>query len=161
MENYKKFLNKLDSVLSNISTALFIMVFVILAAEIFCRGVLGFSLLWPVEASRLLAAWAFLLGAAVLFHRNDHLIVDFIIERFSPSKRRLIESFNTVTVIVLMVVLFFAGITSTSSMMNLKFVALGWPMGYQFLSIPVFAFCSILFLIEKIYILIKGGKVNE
>lgn len=161
MESYKKFLDKLDSILSNISAALFAIIFAVIAAEIFCRGVLGFSLLWTVEISTLLAAWAFLIGAAVIFHRNDHLVIDFIIERFSPSKRRMIEIFNTITTIILMFALFFAGITSATSMMNMRFVALGWPMGYQFLSISVFAFFSTLFLIEKLINLIKEDVINE
>lgn len=161
MNSYKKLLDKLDFILSSISAALFFIIFVVIIIEIICRGVLGFSLLWTVEFSRILAGWTLLLGAAVMFHRNDHLVIDLVTNSLSGKSRRTLEIITTITTLALMVVLFFNGLTSASSMMNMTFTTIGWKMGYLFYALPTFAVFSILFLIEKVINLIKGDKVNE
>lgn len=161
MNLYKKILNKLDFVLSSISAALFFIIFVVILTEIFCRGVLGFSLLWTVEFSRILGSWTLLLGASVIFHRNDHLVIDLFTNSLSPNKKRILEIITTITTLILMIILLFNGLKSASSMMNMRFTTLGWRMGYLFYALPAFAFFSIIFLMEKIIYLIKGEIVNE
>lgn len=162
MNSYKKILKKLDFILSSISAALFFIIFAVIIVEIFCRGVLGFSLLWTVEFCRILAGWTLLLGAAVVFHRNDHLVIDLVTNSLSLKSRRILEIITTLTTMILMVVLLFNGLTSATSMMNMTFTTIGWKMGYLFYALPVFAVFSILFLIEKVINLIyEGDKVNE
>lgn len=161
MDMYKRVLHKLDFVLSSISAALFFIIFVVIIVEILCRGILGFSLLWTVEFSKFLASWMLLIGAAVMFHRNDHLVIDLLTNSLSNKNKRILAFFTTITTLILMIVLFFNGLLSASTMMNMRYTTLGWKMGYSFYALPVFAFFSILFLIEKIFDLLKGDKVNE
>lgn len=161
MDMYKRILHKLDFVLSSISAALFFIIFVVIIVEILCRGILGFSLLWTVEFSKFLASWMLLIGAAVMFHRNDHLVIDLLTNSLSNKNKRILAFFTTITTLILMIVLFFNGLMSASTMMNMRYTTLGWKMGYSFYALPVFAFFSILFLIEKIFDLLKEDKVNE
>ncbi|KUO76456.1 MAG: hypothetical protein APF77_18035 [Clostridia bacterium BRH_c25] len=158
---YKKFLDKLDNILSSLSATLFFLIFAVSIVEIICRGIFNFSLLWTVEFSTLLASWTMFLGAAVMVHRNDHLIVDLVINKLPPKSKRILHIFNSIAILILMGILFFYGLESAAAKMNMRFTTLGWKMGYSFYALPVFAFFSILFLIERISNLLKGVTRNE
>lgn len=155
---YSKFLNELDKILSNVATILFLGIFIINITEIICRSFLGFSLLWTVEISVIFACWMLLLGAAILFHRDDHLIVDIFSSKLSPSAGHIMKIITTVITLVLMFILLYNGLLSANTRMNMRYTILGWKMGYAYYSLPAFAFFSILFLVEKIYLLFKEHK---
>ena len=159
----KKALNKIDNILLSIAAALFFLIFAVSIMEIVMRGVFGFSLLWTVDMCVLLATWSMLLGGAVVIHRNDHLVVDFLVNML-PKKYKLVLTLVTRFLLLsVVVVLTYNGIIITQIKMGLYYTSLRWPTGYAYAALPVFGFSSILFLVDKIIDLFKqlAGKTQS
>lgn len=151
----KNISNKIESILLNISASLFFLVFAVGSIEIIMRGVFGFSLLWTIDLSMLLASWSILLSGAVLIKRNEHLVVDFIANMLSKKYKMILSLLTRFILLSLVIVLAYNGIIVTNIRMGLYYPTLRWPTGYAYAALPVFGFFSIFFLIEKIINIFK------
>ena len=146
----KKLLMHIDNILISIAAFLFSIIFIVSIVEIILRSIFGKSLLWTIDLCTLLASWTMLLGGAVVIHRNDHLVVDFIVNML-PKKNKLLLTFITRLILLSVVaVLTYNGIIISWLKMDLYYTSLRWPTGYAYMALPVFGFFSILFLIDKI-----------
>lgn len=158
---YRKFLDRLDHVLIGIAAALFFLIFAVSIAEILIRSIFGRSLLWTVDLCIILASWTMLLGGAVMVHRNDHLIVDFLINLFPGKVKRVVGLLVNIVVFLFFVVLFFVSLQSAEANMNMRFTTIGWRKGTAFYALPVFSVFSVLFMIQRVMDCVKGEKTNE
>ncbi len=161
MKKFHELLNKLDNLLISTAALCFFVILIVSVAEILYRGFFGSSFLWTVDLCVILASWTMLLGAAVMVHRNDHLIVDILISKASPKFKRVLAIIVNLVVFAFFIMLFFTGLQSAAVKMNMRFTSIGWKMGVSFYALPVFAFFSILFMIERILILLRGDKKHE
>lgn len=108
---------------------------------------------WTDELATLMVIWLALLGGSAAFARQAHLGVDFLVEKLTPSHRRVAE------VVVYGVVAFFAvavlivggyHLVSLTLLTNQVSPALGVRMGYVYLSLPISGGCILLFSLEAI-----------
>ena len=120
---------------------------------VFTRYVAGEQAKWTEELARFLLIWVSLLGGAVAFGTRAHLGVDFLVEKFHPSARRLMA------VTVQLVILFFAlsifvyggsRVVSDALAMEQTTPALGWKMGYVYLALPIAGLFMVLYAVEGI-----------
>lgn len=58
---------------------------VVVAAQVFCRYVLNYSLFWSEELARYLLVWMTFLGASVAYHRRVHPSIDILQKRVGPG----------------------------------------------------------------------------
>lgn len=156
MEKFHQLLKKLDWLLISVAALLFFVILAVSVAEIIYRGFFGSSFLWTVDLCTILASWTMLLGAAVMVHRNDHLVVDILVGKLPPRYRRPLAIVVNLVVLGFFLILFFAGLQSAAVKMNMRFTSIGWRMGVSFYALPVFAFFSTIFMIERLLDLMKG-----
>ncbi len=156
MRAYKKFLDYLEKVLLAAAAVLFIIIFFISVAEIVLRNVFFYSLLWSQDLCNLLTSWSMLLGCAALIHRDDHLVVDFLVKAMPARIQQLLRLATRLVLLYFCFVLGFHGLNVVSVKMGLFYTSLRWPTGLAYLSLPVFGVTAALFLLEKI-----ADSVNE
>ena len=146
----KKILAIMDEICLKIAAALFFIIFAISIVEIMLRSFFGFSLLWTMDLCTLLASWTILLGAASTLHRADHLVVDFLVNKMNVMKRTIFRFIASILILVFLVILVYNGIYVSILKMDIYYTSLRWPSGFAYLALPVFAFISSLFMIERI-----------
>ncbi len=108
---------------------------------------------WTEELARFLLIWVSLLGGAVAFGTKGHLGVDYFVDKFDPSMRKVMAIVSN------LIVLFFAGavflygggrVVSDALAMEQMTPALGWKMGHVYLALPIAGVFTILFTLENL-----------
>jgi len=138
--------------------ALFFGVLLITVTNIVLRNVLSVSWLFMDGLLRLLFIWMVFSGTAVLYYRNDHLVMDFFSGKFSPKMARRIDLIQQLLFLVFMAILVFYGMQITKVRMGIPFETWNLPTGYAYVAVPVNALVMGLFCIEKILTL-RGNEV--
>jgi len=120
---------------------------------VFTRYVMGGQAKWTEELARFLLIWVSLIGGAVAFGTKGHLGVDYFVDKFDPSMRKVMA------VVSNLIVLFFAGaiflyggsrVVSDALSMEQMTPALGWKMGHVYLALPIAGVFVILFTLENL-----------
>lgn len=127
---------------------------VVLAAGVFAQVVLrygfGMTPVWSEEACRILLVWTVVCGAAVSVRGNQHIRVDFIVERFPPRLRRAWYLLIDLATLALFLVMVGAGIEAVRFNHSIRTVALQWPMSYLIAAIPLGFGAAALFLVARL-----------
>ena len=78
----------------------------VVAANVFCRFVLGFSLYWGDEAAQSLLVWLTFLGAAIAVREGTHYSFDYFARVSTGTLRRLLGLLSRVITILALLGLF-------------------------------------------------------
>ena len=112
---------------------------------------------WTEELATNLMIWVGLLGAAVAMNYKAHLGIDYFVGKLQPKKRLATEAFVYLMVALFSIFVMVVGgfrLVAVTFMFGQVSPALGMPMGYVYLSIPVsgifLSIYSIEFLIETL-----------
>ncbi len=108
--------------------------------EVFSRYVLGDPTKWAYDISTMLGGSIYLLAAAYVYHRGEHVRVDVLYERMSPSRQRKAD-------IIFMVVFFaplLAFLTYFSFQEGMRSVMLRECSNYGFWKPPLYPFKAML-----------------
>jgi TRAP-type C4-dicarboxylate transport system permease small subunit len=71
-------------------TVMTIALFIIVGVSVFTRYCLNSSLGWSDELSRFLFIWVTFLGAAYAYGLNEHIGLDFVVDRIRSEKTRIV-----------------------------------------------------------------------
>ena len=126
----------------------FVAMLVLATAQVFFRYVLQVSVPWTEEAARWFYAWQIFLGSALAAKRGLHLRATFLLERFPPPLRAVVD-----LIIGMAGVVFLGGITWGSLLMMRAVYPVeagSFPVStsYLYLAIPV-SLIVILYLTAK------------
>jgi TRAP-type transport system small permease protein len=117
--------------------ALVSLVIVVLAAvAVRYFGIFNGSLDWASEYSRFGIIWVVMLGAAVAFDQGAHVAIDFT-DTMPPRTQRIVRSAGYICGIAFVAVLAWQGFRLSFATMRQISPALGIPVGYAYLAIPV------------------------
>jgi C4-dicarboxylate transporter DctQ subunit len=94
------------------------------------------SLDWASEYSRFGIIWVVMLGAAVAFDQGAHVAIDFT-GSMPPRLRRIVRTAGYLCGIAFIAVLAWQGFRLSLATMRQISPALGVPVGYAYLAIPV------------------------
>lgn len=153
MQNYAKrllyyLLRNFEELVAGI---MLILILVMVLMEIFFRYVIGSSLIWPEEISRILFIWSILLGGACGIKRKKLISIDIIYRLISVRGKFI---FDTIVFLFLLFILFYlgrAGIDFTFRYAWDPTPLLRLPRLYLYASIPVGVFFMLIRLIESYY----------
>jgi TRAP-type C4-dicarboxylate transport system permease small subunit len=138
--------------------------FIIVGVNVFCRYVLNSSLSWADELSRFIFIWVSFLGAVLAYGYNEHIGLDFVVDRIpSPTIKRFIRLAADFFILLVIVILLRYGLIVANSATNLS-PALYIPMKWVYIIAPVSAFMMLIINICKIYehlALLLGWKRSE
>jgi TRAP-type C4-dicarboxylate transport system permease small subunit len=125
----------------------------VMFSQIVMRAVGMQSFKWSEEVLRYSYIWIIFLGVPVGIYSNDLTRFDLIQEKLSPLANKILE---TVLICIMLIVLFFmaqGSFTLIGIQMRQMMTSLSVPMGIIYLSMPVCAICSMLFLLTKILLM--------
>lgn len=94
------------------------------------------SLDWASEYSRFGIIWVVMLGAAVAFDQGAHVAIDFT-GSMPPNVRRIVRTIGYLCGVAFVLVLAWQGFRLSLATMRQISPALGVPVGYAYLAIPV------------------------
>lgn len=121
----------------NMSTILFVVLFITLVLQIFSRYFFDMSIVWTEEVSRWLYIYIVMLGASEAVSKRDHITVDLVPNMLQPRGRALL--FICIHFIYLLACLYLVklGYTSTLCMDRLQAITMDIPVSYLYVIIPV------------------------
>ncbi len=126
--------------------------------QVFTRFVLKHPSSWTEELATFLLIWVSLLGGAVALNRGSHLGIDYFVGKLSPRTRAQTEVFVFACVALFSALVMMLGGTRLvfrTLQLNQLSPALGLPMGYVYLAVPISGFFlalyAILGLSERLY----------
>jgi TRAP-type C4-dicarboxylate transport system permease small subunit len=131
---YRAFMAGLRVVTNAGMVSLAVVVLIAVAVRYF--GVFKGSLDWASEYSRFGIIWVVMLGAAVAFDQGAHVAIDFT-DLLSPRLRRIIRTAAYLCGICFVVILAWQGFRLSFATMRQISPALGIPIGYAYLALPV------------------------
>lgn len=105
-----------------------------------CRYVFQSPTLWVRDYAIYFVMWAVLLGSAYTMRTRGHVLVDVIIEKFSPANRRSMQIGIHIVILIFAIIITAAGLHScvrAYQMKELTLSALYIPLYYPMSSIPV------------------------
>lgn len=108
---------------------------------------------WTEELATFLMIWVGMLGASVALKRGSHLGIDYIVSKFSVRSRRITEVF---TFLCIGLFSFFGMLLGGLYLVGRTFElgqtspAMGLPMGYVYLAVPISGFFLVLYSIELV-----------
>jgi TRAP-type C4-dicarboxylate transport system permease small subunit len=147
----------LDRVLEWAVALLMAVLLVDVVWQVLTRFVLRDPSGWTEELARFLLIWVGLLGACVALNRNAHLGIDYVVAKLPPAARRTLAMLSCALVALFSIsVLILGGSLLVVRILQLQQVspALGWPMGYVYLALPISGFfltvSSLSALLERV-----------
>lgn len=142
---------------------------------VFIMSVLVIDVLWQVasrylmkspssftdELAGYLLIWVGLLGAAYVAGRREHLAIDILLQRSSPHRRYKLELIISVLIILFAVLVLIVGgswLAYTRFYLSVKSAALGLPLGFVYLVLPISGILISYFDIDNMINLIRQNR---
>lgn len=141
---------KISWVLEKLAGVTFCGLFLVTLLNIILRNLGGITWLWIPGVSRLLFIWTVFLGTAVLYERNDHLIMDFFVSKMEPDRKARLDFYINCAFLVFLVILIVYGLLVVKIRMKISFETWKFPTGYAFLALPVSGFIMSFYCVNKI-----------
>ena len=112
--------------------------------QIILRYVLNTPLVWVEEMTVFLMIWMAFMGAAVGVRRGSHIAMTLLVDRLPPRQGRMLFYVTTTAIIAFSGVVAWEGMQLVLSVGNQRSAALGLPMTYPYLIVPLGALLIIL-----------------
>lgn len=103
------------------------------------------------EVPRYLFVWLVMIGAAAAMWRNEHTILDYVINHLGPRTRAFIVALTNIAAIVLFAYLIKLSFTLVPNAQLQTSPGLRLPLGYVFLAIPIGSALIILPMLRNLY----------
>lgn len=117
-------------------------------AEVFCRYVLGSSIIFVEELSRVLLIWLGFVGASVAMYDKAHVGIDLVINKLGSKSRYVVDTIVLVLIGIYCALILYGSIKLLPNTMRQTMATLGIPKFWAYLSIPV---SMTMFLIQLVY----------
>lgn len=155
IENVYKSLNK---IIEKFMIIIFALLVIDVLGQVFSRYVLSSSPSFTEEFARFALIWLSILGMAYLTGQRAHLTMDYLYNKFSEEKRKKVEIFIELLIMLFAIVVLIIGggnlVYITLSLGQIS-SALHVPLGYVYAIVP---FSGALIIFYSIYNILKETK---
>ena len=136
----------------------FVAVFSVNLMRIVLRNLIGTTWFWIDGFSRLAFIWMVFLGATALYAANDHLVMDFLLDRVQPAARRALKLFTDLVFFGFTLVLVYYGYLVFVARLGIPYTYWNVPTGYAYLAVPVNGVLMGLYSLRKLVQHIRGDE---
>ena len=140
---------------------LFMMLFAVNILRILLRNFVGITWFWIPGFSRLVFIWTVFLGTAALYAADDHLLMDFFVNKMRSETRRWLDIFIHLVFLVFIVCLIVYGYMVFRVRMNVPYTSWNFPTGYAYLAVPVCGFLMLAFCLNKLRKLYLDARLTS
>jgi TRAP-type C4-dicarboxylate transport system permease small subunit len=144
------FLRYLEKALETVSGLLFLNVFLFTLVNIISRNLGGVAIRWLPGVIRMSIIWSVLLATAVLYRRDDHLMVDYFLGKMGSRTRLWVQRITDILTIPFFTLVIIHGWRISIVRMRISFETWRFPTGYAYMALPVAAAVMLLINIERL-----------
>lgn len=118
----------------------------LVVANVFCRYVLNFSMIWAEEVSQYLMVWITFLGAGLALRQGRHVAVEMLQDRLPPGARRGLRRGVLVAVLAFLAATIALGFMFAWFARDMETPVLNISLGIPYLAVPVGALFAAIHL---------------
>lgn len=130
-------LRRIDGLVELVCAVLLLELVLVLFVAVVFRYVLARPLGWPEEVARFSLVWLTFLGSYLAFRRGAHIHVDLLAMRLAARGRRRLALVGNLLMALATALLVREGITYASTFFDDPSPYLRYPIGLQYLALPV------------------------
>lgn len=141
-----------------IMVSLTIIMVALVTYQVFERYVLHYTPPWSEELAVYLMIWFGIIGIAAGVRRGSHMALNYFADKMPEKVQNALEYVKYVLILIYSAILTYEGIVMVELTMSQKSPAIGLPVGYVYLALPVSTVLIILFTLELLVKKIKKGR---
>ena len=153
--NIKRILNNLEEIIGAI---LFIMMFVILVAQIVFRQIFDSPLVWSEELAILLFTYVGMLGVSIGVKYRQHVFIDFLYNKFSGKGLKIANTFIQSVVFISLIAMIQIGYKLFLRKKIFQLIALKISAGWMYVALPLIATLMLIRFFQVLREDYKEGK---
>lgn len=153
--NIKRILDNLEEIIGAI---LFIMMFVILVAQIVFRQIFDSPLVWSEELAILLFTYVGMLGVSIGIKYRQHVFIDFLYNKFSGKGLKVANTFIQSVVFISLIAMIQIGYKLFLRKKIFQLIALKISAGWMYIALPLIATLMLIRFFQVIREDYKEGK---
>lgn len=123
----------------------------VVAANVFCRFLLDFSLYWADETAQILLVWLTFLGAALAVREKSHYVLNFLLEKLSGKTRRFFNMLQQVLSISTILILLYYSTIVTWQIKNWVMPATEISRALVYIACPIGSLLMLYYSIKIVY----------
>lgn len=130
----------------------------VMSANVFARAAFNADIAWNTEFGEFTLVWATFLGGAAAARRGAHMRITEFVSMIPDTPRRWIEVALRLAVLLLLALLVVAGANIVAKTMDQLMSVLYWPVGLQYLAMPVGSALAFVFIAHETVVIARGGE---
>lgn len=154
-------LRLLGDAIDVVVTGLAAVLLVVMLANVAARVVLDADIAWNTEFGEFVLLWATFLGGASAARRGAHMRITEFVDKLPASFHRGVEIATRAAVVLVLGLLIWHGLEIAQAAMEQELTVLHWPMGAQYLAMPVGSALALLFVLYEITLLARGRSIPQ
>ncbi|PZN98850.1 MAG: hypothetical protein DCF30_13170 [Hyphomicrobiales bacterium] len=154
-------LRLLGDAIDFVVTVLAVMLLLVMFANVAARVLLNSDIAWNTEFGEFVLLWATFLGGASAARRGAHMRITEFVEAMPPAWTRVVEIATRLGVIALLGFLVWYGWSIAQGTMEQEMTVLHWPMGVQYLAMPVGSGLALVYVIYEASLLARGEPIPQ
>jgi len=128
----------------------FTLLFAVNILRILLRNFFGITWFWIPGFSRLVFIWTVFLATTALYVTDDHLIMDFFINKMQPGRKRKLQIVINFVFLAFVMALITYGFMVFQVRMRVPYTSWNFPTGYAYLAVPVCGILMLFFCLNKL-----------
>ena len=153
----------IDKILEKFVAAIMAILVLDVLWQVISRYILSAPSSFTDELAGFLLIWVGLFGAAYVAGKNEHLAIDLMLQRSGPARRKFLEIFIGICVIVFAFTVLIVGgswLVYTRFALDVKSAALEIPLGYVYIVLPISGLLIAYFTFDNLSKFLNGHKNN-
>jgi TRAP-type transport system small permease protein len=152
------FMDYLAQVVEFVMILLTVAMVVLVSYQVFERYVLHYTPPWSEELAVYLMIWFGIIGIAAGVRRETHMSLHYFADKLPLRVQRACDYIKYALILIYMSVLTNEGINMVQLTMPQKSAAMGLPVGFVYLALPVSTALILLFTVELLIKEIRKGR---
>lgn len=153
----------IDKILEKFVAVLMAILVVDVLWQVISRYVLSAPSSFTDELAGFLLIWVGLFGSAYVAGKNEHLAIDLLVQRSGPARRKFLEIFISLCIIIFSLTVLVVGgswLVYTRFALDVKSAALEIPLGYVYIVLPISGLLIMFFTADNLSKFLKAHKEN-
>lgn len=121
----------------------------VMCANVAARAALNANIAWNTEFGEFVLLWATFLGGAAAARRGAHMRIAEFVEAMPGRLRHAVELSTRLAVMVILAFLSWRGVLLSLQTMDQQMTVLNWPVGVQYLAMPVGSALALVFVVHE------------
>ncbi len=151
-----RFIRRTETIIEWLVVALFISLVLLGAMQVFFRYVVGSSLVWSEEVSKIIFFYIIYLGASIAIRSNSFATVDYLYQFFPSKLKKYVDILIWLMVVLFLILIVVLGTQITLNTMSQITPALEMPQAVVYAAVPIGSIVMCLASISLLYRLIFG-----